>query len=373
MYNFKRVYNAEGYAENPGSPVYYYYRKDHLGNNREVWQAPPSGGGGAGTTVQRTQYYPSGLPWAEGLGADVQNKKYNGKEFVEMSGYDMYDYGARFYYPASPVLSTPDPLCEKYHSISPYSYCAGNPVNAIDPDGLTYYFNTEGKFIGQYGETDDVMVLEINSYRLDYKSHVLYYSEKSATTMTFNDGSSMNYKEFNDLAGTLFSEATKGLKGSWQESAAIYSTLENRANDEGNNTWDQAQIGGVAGWSNRKEIFDKTANKNDVLNAYKGLIRGSLDKYDYSNGATYWDGDDYNKRVRYTQGTVFTKDSHNIWNLPNNAHAGKNDYGSWNSKYETTNALGLTTFSRLTKEYLNSRCKPGTKVYYSGSNKKTNK
>ena len=60
-----------------------------------------------------------------------------------------------------------------------------------------------------------------------------------------------------------------------------------------------------------------------MLNAYKGLIRGSLDKYDYSNGATYWDGDDYNKRVRYTQGTVFTKDSHNIWNLPNNAHDAK--------------------------------------------------
>ena len=29
-----------------------------------------------------------------------------------------------------------DPLCEKYYSISPYAYCAGNPVNLVDPNGM---------------------------------------------------------------------------------------------------------------------------------------------------------------------------------------------------------------------------------------------
>lgn len=28
-----------------------------------------------------------------------------------------------------------DPLCEKYYSISPYAYCAGNPIKYVDPDG----------------------------------------------------------------------------------------------------------------------------------------------------------------------------------------------------------------------------------------------
>ena len=28
-----------------------------------------------------------------------------------------------------------DPLAEKYFSISPYAYCAGNPVNIVDPEG----------------------------------------------------------------------------------------------------------------------------------------------------------------------------------------------------------------------------------------------
>ena len=29
-----------------------------------------------------------------------------------------------------------DPLCEKYYSISPYAYCAGNPINFADPTGM---------------------------------------------------------------------------------------------------------------------------------------------------------------------------------------------------------------------------------------------
>jgi hypothetical protein len=28
-----------------------------------------------------------------------------------------------------------DPLSDKYPSLSPYAYCAGNPVVLVDPDG----------------------------------------------------------------------------------------------------------------------------------------------------------------------------------------------------------------------------------------------
>lgn len=45
------------------------------------------------------------------------------------------DFGARQY---SPILSrwlVPDPMGEKYYDVSPYAYCAGNPVNLVDPNG----------------------------------------------------------------------------------------------------------------------------------------------------------------------------------------------------------------------------------------------
>ena len=75
------------------------------------------------------------MPWSEGVGASNQPYKYNGKEFVEMHGYDTYDYGARGYYPAMGRFMTVDPLAEKRPWMSPYVYCSGNHVNRIDPDG----------------------------------------------------------------------------------------------------------------------------------------------------------------------------------------------------------------------------------------------
>jgi RHS repeat-associated protein len=98
-----------------------------------VGSPPPSSGD---ELQQVTQYYPSGLPWWEGRMAETQNRKFNGKEFVEAHGYDTYDYGARGYYPAIMRFTTVDPLAEKYYSVSPYAYCGNNPVKYIDPDGL---------------------------------------------------------------------------------------------------------------------------------------------------------------------------------------------------------------------------------------------
>jgi len=134
-----RVYNSEGFANVYG--YLNYYRKDHLGNNREVWQAGYTGV--TAGTVQRTQFYPSGLPWAEGTGASVQSRKFIGKEFVEMHGYNCTDLGARVFCNDAVVIPTPDPLSEKYYSTSPYSYCGGNPINAIDPDGMDIYWLTK--------------------------------------------------------------------------------------------------------------------------------------------------------------------------------------------------------------------------------------
>ena len=45
------------------------------------------------------------------------------------------DFGARHYSPALRRWLTPDPLSEKYYTSNPCAYCAGDPVNLVDPDG----------------------------------------------------------------------------------------------------------------------------------------------------------------------------------------------------------------------------------------------
>ncbi len=52
-----------------------------------------------------------------------------------MHGLNTYDYGARQYSPILPMWDRVDPLAEKYYNVSPYAYCAGNPVKFVDPDG----------------------------------------------------------------------------------------------------------------------------------------------------------------------------------------------------------------------------------------------
>ena len=60
---------------------------------------------------------------------------YNGKEEQVTGSVGLTDYGARFYDNTLPRWTTPDPLAEKYYSISPYAFCNNNPVNFVDPDG----------------------------------------------------------------------------------------------------------------------------------------------------------------------------------------------------------------------------------------------
>ena len=57
---------------------------------------------------------------------------FTGKERDRETGYDYY--GARYWWLGGTWLSV-DPLADKYPNISPYAYCAWNPIKYTDPDG----------------------------------------------------------------------------------------------------------------------------------------------------------------------------------------------------------------------------------------------
>ena len=60
---------------------------------------------------------------------------FTGKEKDEETGYGYF--GARY---MDHVLMTGwlsvDPMMDKYPGISPYEYCALNPIKVVDPDGM---------------------------------------------------------------------------------------------------------------------------------------------------------------------------------------------------------------------------------------------
>ena len=109
----------------------YYYGTDHLGSVRVITD-------GSGSVVERNDYYPLGMRTSTGnsypqLTANLY--KYNGKEVQTLGGLGFTDYGARMYDDFTGRWFVPDPLAEKYASMSPYMYCGGNPIMFFDKDG----------------------------------------------------------------------------------------------------------------------------------------------------------------------------------------------------------------------------------------------
>ena len=176
-----KVLTSGGYIETSDStqallttPAYRFFLTDHLGSVRVVADA-------SGNVLQRNDYLPygedyvatyapgddilaglnipliieeedddeeeenleggnrgnrdPGEPIGEGEEDDAYHSfnpyKFSGKEQVR----SLYDFGARWFTPKRAHWTTMDPLAEKYFSISPYAYCAGNPVNIVDPEG----------------------------------------------------------------------------------------------------------------------------------------------------------------------------------------------------------------------------------------------
>ena len=108
---------------------YYFYIKDHLGNNRATAFS-------TGSVKGMDDYFPYGMPVIDSKwGKNPQAYRFGGKELERLMGLNLYDFQARWHDPALGRFMSVDPLCEKYYSISPYAYCMNNPIKYIDPNG----------------------------------------------------------------------------------------------------------------------------------------------------------------------------------------------------------------------------------------------
>ncbi len=137
-------------------------------------------------------YYPFGGVIDNGVrrGVDVQNHLCNGKKLDRMHGLNLYDYSARQYDAAIGQFTSMDPLCEKYYHISPYAYCAGNPVKYVDPDGKAIkirYVDTKGRvqhFV--FRDTGQKGYVKVPKSRNNFVKNVVgayFYNKRNFTKM----------------------------------------------------------------------------------------------------------------------------------------------------------------------------------------------
>jgi RHS repeat-associated protein len=121
------------YLENGGNQPeqnQYFYHSDHLGSSSYITDI-------SGSAVQHLQYMPFGETMVDERTYSTFNSRYtfSGKEKDDETQYSYF--GARYYDSDLSVWLSVDPLADKYPTMSPFMYCAGNPVVLVDPDGLS--------------------------------------------------------------------------------------------------------------------------------------------------------------------------------------------------------------------------------------------
>ena len=157
---------------------YRFFVTDHLGSVRGVSDSK-------GHLLFRTHYYPYGSEYGydmggisgSGAGQDAgpetgsdeaaeQPYRYNGKEDQGFAGVPALDYGARLYSAETGRWLSQDPLGEEYYWMSPYLYCAGNPVDFVDPEGMDIWeINSTGYVVNRIEdkEQDSFYIVDKNS------------------------------------------------------------------------------------------------------------------------------------------------------------------------------------------------------------------
>ena len=85
---------------------------------------------------------------------------FTGKEKDSETGY--YAFGARYYdSDLSGLFLSVDPMADKYPRISPFSYCAWNPVRLVDPNGreIGDYYDEYGNYLGWDGNNNNYVFI----------------------------------------------------------------------------------------------------------------------------------------------------------------------------------------------------------------------
>ncbi len=148
-------------------------------------------------------------------------------------------FGSRYYSSDLSIWLSVDPMAAKYPSLSPYVYCANNPVKLVDPNGeeVGNYYDVCGNYIGKDGIDDNEVYIVTDG------------SDLNTIESRTNAGKTIQLSEVNSAMRLPLFETRK----------EIYSQLDN---GEKSNAF--AEHGGIYG-------IDLKTNKESARAAAEGL------------------------------------------------------------------------------------------------------
>jgi len=216
------------------------------------------------TIIHHTEYMPYGETFLELKYQSPTPYKFNGKEKDEETG--MYYYGARYYTPEVSVWLSVDPLADKYPSMSPFMYCAGNPLKYVDPDGmrLDKYYDSDGNLLLDTKKGNSEYVVKTYKTKLELTRLV------NANIDDLADVDNITESEYNNTVKSIENVA-KGLEK--LESINRNNLVElpsQQIREEFKQTCFDNGMGGTQPWNNM-EYYATIANNYSLTN--KGFTK----------------------------------------------------------------------------------------------------
>ena len=244
-----------------------YYICDHLGSVRAVTDAE-------GEVLGTFDYMPYGSEISS-RSSTTTDYRFTGKERQSMVNNSIYDSFARFQNTYGRFMSI-DPKAESFYHISPYTYCAGDPVNLVDPDGeiikdpdgMVDEFVKQIKYIIRDVKSandiaDDIKYQLLNAFKQTIRELRRLERSKDIFTIVFDstiEGGDTQWKN-NGVLIRISNKTDYGLIG--HELKHAYQFMEgkisfNKSNGDAGELYDitdeeeafkrQAYIGGVLFW-----------------------------------------------------------------------------------------------------------------------------
>ncbi|PKP22020.1 MAG: hypothetical protein CVU04_00170 [Bacteroidetes bacterium HGW-Bacteroidetes-20] len=212
-------------------------------------------------------------------------------------------FGARYYDSGLSIWLSVDPMSDKYPSMSPYNYCANNPVILVDPDGreIGDFYDLWGERLGTDGNPDGMV------YFVDDRESIRKINKNDRKNKTTDVSDVIVYMttSINDLSDALeVFDRTKDNGGSKEE----YTVWDNDGNGfSGQGTEDDCDMPTSSGrLSIHSHPFTENGDKlstpdnpsRDDKNAFKNfdlnIIVGLSQRYELfiNNHFSKWERDE---------------------------------------------------------------------------------
>ena len=210
-------------------------------------------------------------------------------------------FGSRYYSSDLSIWLSVDPMSDKYPSLSPYVYCANNPIKLVDPNGM------------QWETPED----ELRSQSMIKKAESNIEANKHKINVILNKGEfkEKDKRKLDDLIhqNEYLSEGIANLKDMGLSTEETYHFSDRENIDQGgvqkrqDGVIDIIQSGDAMAWHECVHIGDYRKNLNWNFNK-NGFLGTSKDNYASSEYKAYESQFSFdNNSLKYTNGAVVDK------------------------------------------------------------------